>query len=125
MFRPLACTKTFAMVAASVLSISLVPIPMAIFIRGRKLRPESENPISRFFTFLYAPILKLALRWRWAALILNFAVVPLTIPLLFVIGSEFMPPLYEGSLLYMPTSPPGGTTLCGSDLKKTSGRTAS
>src|SRR5688572_7598103 len=107
MFRPLAFTKTFAMVAAAVLSISLVPALMAIFIRGRKLRPESENPISRFFTFLYAPILKLALRWRWAALIVNFAVVPLTIPLLFVIGSEFMPPLYEGSLLYMPTSPPG------------------
>ena len=79
----------------------------ACFIRGRKLRPESENPMSRFFTALYAPILRLALRWRWAALLLNFAVVPLTIPLLFLIGSEFMPPLYEGSLLYMPTSPPG------------------
>jgi Cu(I)/Ag(I) efflux system membrane protein CusA/SilA len=107
MFRPLAFTKTFAMIAAALLSISLVPVLMAIFIRGRRLRPESENPISRFFTFLYAPVLKLALRWRWAALLINFAVVPLTIPLLFVIGSEFMPPLYEGSLLYMPTSPPG------------------
>ena len=107
MFRPLAFTKTFAMVAAALLSISLVPVLMALFIRGRKLRPESENPVSRFFTFLYAPVLKLALRWRWAALLVNFAVVPLTIPLLFVIGSEFMPPLYEGSLLYMPTSPPG------------------
>ena len=107
MFRPLAFTKTFAMVAAALLSISLVPVLMALFIRGRKLRPESENPVSRFFTFLYAPVLKLALRWRWAALLANFAVVPLTIPLLFVIGSEFMPPLYEGSLLYMPTSPPG------------------
>ena len=107
MFRPLAFTKTFAMVAAALLSISLVPVLMAIFIRGRTLRPEADNPVSRFFTALYAPVLKLALRWRWAALLLNFAVVPLTIPLLFVIGSEFMPPLYEGSLLYMPTSPPG------------------
>ena len=107
MFRPLAFTKTFAMVAAALLSISLVPVLMAIFIRGRKLRPESNNPVSRFFTFLYAPVLKLALRWRWAALLVNFAVVPLTIPLLFVIGSEFMPPLFEGSMLYMPTSPPG------------------
>src|SRR5687768_12336926 len=107
MFRPLAFTKTFAMVAAALLSISLVPVLMALFIRGRRLRPESENPISRFFTFLYAPILKRALRWRWAALLVNFAVVPLTIPLLFVIGSEFMPPLYEGSMLYMPTAPPG------------------
>ncbi len=107
MFRPLAMTKTFAMAAAALLSITLVPVLMTIFIRGRKLRPESENPISRFFTMLYAPILRLALRWKWLALAINFAVVPLTLPLVFLIGSEFMPPLYEGSLLYMPTSPPG------------------
>ena len=56
---------------------------------------------------LVVPIIRLALRWKWTALLVNFAVVPLTIPLLFVIGSEFMPPLYEGSQLYMPTSPPG------------------
>jgi Cu(I)/Ag(I) efflux system membrane protein CusA/SilA len=107
MFRPLAFTKTFAMVAAALLSISLVPVLMAILIRGRRLRPESHNPVSRFFTALYAPVLRLALRWRWAALAVNFAIVPLTVPLLFAIGSEFMPPLYEGSLLYMPTSAPG------------------
>jgi copper/silver efflux system protein len=80
---------------------------MTIFIRGRKLKPESANPISRVFTWFYEPVLKLALRWRWTALVINFAVVPLTVPLLFVIGSEFMPPLFEGSMLYMPTSPPG------------------
>ena len=107
MFRPLAFTKTSAMAAAALLSITLVPVLMTIFIRGRHLRPESENPISRFFTVLYAPVLRLALRWRWLALAVNFAVVPLTIPLVFLIGSEFMPPLYEGSILYMPTSPPG------------------
>jgi len=107
MFRPLAFTKTFAMVAASILSITLVPVLMTVFIRGRRLKPESQNPISRFFTWLYDPVIRLALRWKWTALFLNFAVVPLTIPLLFAIGSEFMPPLYEGSQLYMPTSPPG------------------
>ena len=107
MFRPLALTKTFAMVFASVLSITLVPVLMTIFIRGKRLRPESRNPTSRLFSALYAPVLRLALRWRWAALLVNFSVVPLTIPLVFGIGSEFMPPLYEGSLLYMPTSPPG------------------
>src|SRR5438094_3697093 len=107
MFRPLAFTKTFAMVAASLLSITLVPVLMTIFIRGKHLKPESQNPISRFFAWIYDPIIRLALRWKWTALILNFAVVPLTIPLLFVIGSEFMPPLYEGAQLYMPTSPPG------------------
>jgi Cu(I)/Ag(I) efflux system membrane protein CusA/SilA len=107
MFRPLAFTKTSAMVAASLLSITLVPVLMTIFIRGRRLKPESANPVSRLFTAIYDPIIRLALRFKWTALLINFAVVPLTIPLLFVIGSEFMPPLYEGSMLYMPTSPPG------------------
>src|SRR4030095_6338343 len=107
MFRPLAFTKTSAMVLASLLSITLVPVLMTIFIRGRSLRPESVNPVSRFFAWMYEPLLRAALRFKWTALVLNFAVVPLTIPLLFVIRSEFMPPLYEGSMLYMPTSPPG------------------
>src|ERR1700704_5113142 len=107
MFRPLAFTKTFAMMAASLLSITLVPVLMIIFIRGKRLKPESQNPLSRLFAWIYEPILRLALRWKWAALLINFAVIPLTIPLLFVLGSEFMPPLYEGSLLYMPTSTPG------------------
>jgi copper/silver efflux system protein len=107
MFRPLAFTKTSAMVLASLLSITLVPVLMILFIRGHRLRPESANPISRFFTALYEPILRLALRFKWTTLLLNVAVVPLTIPLLFVIGSEFMPPLYEGTMLYMPTAAPG------------------
>jgi Cu(I)/Ag(I) efflux system membrane protein CusA/SilA len=107
MFRPLAFTKTFAMLAASILSITLVPVLMIIFIRGTRLKPESQNPVSRFFGWIYEPIIRLALRFKWTALLVNFAVVPLTIPLLFMIGSEFMPPLYEGSQLYMPTSPPG------------------
>ncbi len=107
MFRPLAFTKTFAMMAASILSITLVPVLMILFIRGKRLKPESQNPISRLFAWMYEPILRLALRWKWAALLVNFAVIPLTVPLLFMIGSEFMPPLFEGSQLYMPTSPPG------------------
>jgi Cu(I)/Ag(I) efflux system membrane protein CusA/SilA len=107
MFRPLAFTKTFAMMAASLLSITLVPVLMILFIRGKRLKPESQNPISRVFAWLYEPILRLALRWKWAALLVNFAVIPLTVPLLFMIGSEFMPPLFEGAQLYMPTSPPG------------------
>ena len=107
MFRPLAFTKTSAMALASLLSITLVPVLMTVFIRGHRLRPESVNPVSRLFTWLYEPVLRAALRFKWTALLLNFAVVPLTIPLLFAIGSEFMPPLYEGSMLYMPTAPPG------------------
>jgi len=107
MFRPLAFTKTSAMTFAALLSITLVPVLMTIFVRGRRLKPESANPVSRVFTWLYAPVLRLALRWRWALLLVNLAVVLLTIPLLLALGSEFMPPLYEGSMLYMPTSPPG------------------
>ena len=107
MFRPLAFTKTSVMVFASLLSITFIPVLMGVFIRGRRLRPESRNPVSRFFAALYAPVLRTALRWKWAALAVNFAVVPLVVPLALSLGSEFMPPLYEGSLLYMPTSPPG------------------
>ena len=107
MFRPLAFTKTSAMVLASLLSITLVPVLMTIFVRGRRLTPESANPVSRLFTRMYEPVLRGALRFKWPTLLINAAVIPLTIPLLFALGSEFMPPLYEGTMLYMPTSPPG------------------
>ena len=107
MFRPLAFTKTFAIGFAWVLAITLAPVLMILFIRGRRLKPESENPISRFFGAIYDPIIRLALRWKWTLLLVNVIVIALTIPLLLGLGSEFMPPLYEGSQLYMPTSPPG------------------
>jgi Cu(I)/Ag(I) efflux system membrane protein CusA/SilA len=73
MFRPLAFTKTSAMVWASLLSITVVPVLMTIFIRGRRLMPESANPVSRFFAAVYASILRTALRFKWTALLLNFA----------------------------------------------------
>jgi copper/silver efflux system protein len=107
MFRPLAFTKTSAMAFATLLSITLVPVLMTLFIRGRHLKPEERNPISRFFTWLYEPVLRAALRWRWITLLVNLAVIPLTIPLVLALGTEFMPPLYEGTMLYMPTAPPG------------------
>jgi Cu(I)/Ag(I) efflux system membrane protein CusA/SilA len=109
LFRPLALTKTFAASASSLLAITLVPALMTLFIRGRRLKPESENPVSTFFIWMYRPVLRLALRFRWTALTLNFLVVPATVLLLilFPIGSEFMPPLFEGTLFYMPVTPPG------------------
>ncbi|MEW6322003.1 MAG: CusA/CzcA family heavy metal efflux RND transporter [Acidobacteriota bacterium] len=107
MFRPLAYTKTFAMAAATLLSITFVPVLMTLFLRGRRLRPEGRNPVSQLFTAIYRPVLSGALRWKWTALLINLAIIPLTVPLLLRIGTEFMPPLYEGSLLYMPTAPPG------------------
>jgi len=106
MFRPLAWTKTLAVGFSSLLAITLVPILMVVFIRG-KLRPESENPISRFTQALYLPVLRLCLRFRKTTLLLNLAFLLVTFPLIFKLGSQFMPPLFEGSSLYMPTALPG------------------
>jgi Cu(I)/Ag(I) efflux system membrane protein CusA/SilA len=106
MFRPLAWTKTLAVGFSSLLAITLVPILMVIFIRG-KLRPESENPVSRVAQALYLPVLRLCLKYRKTTLLLNLAFLVVTFPLMFKIGSQFMPPLYEGSTLYMPTALPG------------------
>ena len=106
MFKPLAWTKTLAVGFSSLLAITLVPVLMVMFIRG-KLRPESENPISRFTQALYLPVLRLCLKYRKTTLVLNLLFLVLTFPLMFKLGSQFMPPLYEGSTLYMPTSLPG------------------
>ena len=115
MFRPLAWTKTLAVAFSSILSITLVPVLMVIFIRGR-LRPESQNPISRFTTALYLPILRLCLRYRKTTLFLNLVFLVVTFPLAVRIGSQFMPPLYEGSSLYMPTALPGISSTQASQL---------
>ena len=106
MFRPLAWTKTLAVGFSSVLAITLVPVLMILFIRG-KLRPESRNPLSRLTQAIYLPVLRLCLRYRKTTLILNLIFLVLTLPLALKIGSEFMPPLYEGSALYMPSALPG------------------
>jgi len=106
MFRPLAWTKTLAVGFSSVLAITLVPVLMILFIRGR-LRPESRNPLSRFTQALYLPVLRLCLRHRKTTLLLNLVFLVVTLPLALKIGSQFMPPLFEGSALYMPTALPG------------------
>ena len=106
MFRPLAWTKTMAVAFSSLLAITLVPILMTMFIRG-KLRPESENPVSRFTRALYLPVLRLCLKYRKTTLLVNLLFLVLTFPLMFRLGSQFMPPLFEGSSLYMPTALPG------------------
>src|SRR6266568_4202655 len=106
MFRPLAWTKTLAVGFSSVLAITLVPVLMILFIRGR-LRPESQNPLSRITQALYLPALRLCLRYRKTTLLLNLLFLLVTLPLALKIGSQFMPPLFEGSALYMPTALPG------------------
>jgi len=106
MFHPLAWTKTLSVAFSSILAITLVPVLMVIFIRGH-LRPESENPFSRWTQALYLPVLRFCLRYRKTTLLLNLIFLAVTFPLAWRIGSQFMPPLYEGSSLYMPTALPG------------------
>ena len=106
MFRPLAWTKTLAVGFSSILAITLVPVLMVLFIRGR-LTPESRNPISCLTQAIYLPVLRLCLRFRKTTLLLNLIFLAITLPLALHIGSQFMPPLFEGSSLYMPTALPG------------------
>src|SRR5437868_9463613 len=106
MFRPLAWTKTLAVGSSSILAITLVPVLMTLLIRGR-LRPERANPVSRFTQALYLPVLRFCLHHRVIAIVLNLAFLILTLPLALRLGSQFMPPLFEGSALYMPTALPG------------------
>ena len=102
LFKPLAYTKTFSMLAASILSVFLVPTLMLLLIRG-KIAPEAKNPINRFLIWIYQPFVHLALRFRKTVLVLAVLAIVSTVPVFYQLGSEFMPPLYEGSLLFMPT----------------------
>jgi len=134
LFKPLAYTKTYSMAAAALLSITLAPVLMGYLIRGR-VRPEEENPINRFFIRIYHPVIDFVIQWRWVViagaaavvvwvffpwnrLVTNYLPGPLRSVSLAIgklfpyqnLGSEFMPPLYEGDLLYMPTTFPGLST---------------
>src|SRR5213082_1568047 len=106
MFRPLAWTNTLAVAFSSILAVTVVPALMLFFINGR-LRPEAQNPVSRVTQAIYLPIIRFALRYRWLTIGINLVILVVTIPLALRLGSQLMPPLYEGSSLYMPTSLPG------------------
>ncbi len=108
LFRPLAFTKTFAMGFAALMSVLVVPFLMTLFIRG-KIAPEEKNPINRFLIWAYHPFVKFVLRHRALTLIAALALMLSTIPVSLRLGSEFYPPLYEGTLLYMPLTLPGAS----------------
>ena len=108
MFAPLAFTKTYAMAASAILSVTIVPILMGYFIRG-KIPAEERNPINRFLIWAYRPLLRAALRFRWPVLAGAAAVLVLTWVPYQRLGSEFIPPLNEGDLLYMPSLLPGAS----------------
>ena len=106
LFKPLAFTKTYAMAGAAFLAITIVPVLMGYFVRGN-IKPESDNPISRILIRIYRPVIHWVLRFKWITIFSAVIIIIITLIPFGQIGSEFMPPLNEGDLLYMPTTDPG------------------
>jgi Cu(I)/Ag(I) efflux system membrane protein CusA/SilA len=115
LFKPLAYTKTFAMLFASFLAVTLTPVLMTLFIRG-KIRPEEKNPISWLLHKLYEPVVHGVLHFRKTVLILGLIILVLTYYPFKKLGTEFMPPLYEGTLFYMPVTVPAASVSVVSEL---------
>jgi Cu(I)/Ag(I) efflux system membrane protein CusA/SilA len=118
LFSPLAFTKTFSMAGAALLSVTLVPVLMMIFIRG-KIMPEAKNPVNRFLIWCYRPIIVWVMRWRKATIIGALVVMVVSLVPASRLGSEFMPTLNEGTLLYMPASLPGMSITKAAELMQT------
>lgn len=121
MFSPLAFTKTFAMGAAALLSVTLVPVLMLLFVRGRII-PEYKNPVNRFLIWVYRPIIQGVLRWKVITIFVALVVLVVSILPARQLGSEFMPRLNEGTLLYMPASLPGMSITKAAELMQTQDR---
>ena len=118
LFAPLAWTKTFSMAAAAFLSVTLVPVLMLLFIRG-KIRPEAENPVNRFLIRIYRPIIAGVMHWKKATIAAAVLVLAISIVPASRLGSEFMPTLNEGTLFYMPTTLPGISVTKAAELLQT------
>ena len=121
LFKPLAYTKTFAMAAAAVLSLTLVPALMVLLIRGR-LIPEQRNPLNRLLIWLYRPVIAVVLRWKRLTIVLALAILGVSIVPASRLGSEFMPTLNEGTLFYMPVTLPGLSVTKAAELLQTQNR---
>lgn len=105
LFHPLAYTKTFIMIVDALLVITLAPVLISFFMKG-KFRPDHKNPINRFLEWIYTPIIKWVMKWRKTTIAINILALLVTIPLLKSVGTEFMPPLDEQSILFMPVTLP-------------------
>jgi Cu(I)/Ag(I) efflux system membrane protein CusA/SilA len=121
LFGPLAFTKTFAMAAAAVLSVTLVPALMVLFVRGR-IVPEHRNPVNRLLIWLYQPVIAFVLRARVLTILIALGVLAGSVWPALQLGSEFMPDLDEGTLMYMPTTLPGISVTKAGDLLATQDR---
>lgn len=118
LFKPLAYTKTFAMAAAALLSVTLVPALMILFVRGRII-PEQKNPVNRFLIWIYRPVIRLALRFKTATILIALVLLAGSAWPAVRLGTEFMPNLNEGTLFYMPTTPPGLSVTKAAELVQT------
>ena len=118
MFKPLAYTKTFAMAAAALLSVTLVPALMLLFVRGR-IAPEQRNPVNRFLIWIYRPVIRAALRFKAITILLALAILAGSLWPASRLGTEFMPTLNEGTLFYMPTTLPGLSVTKAAELVQT------
>lgn len=118
LFSPLAYTKTFSMAGAAFLSVTLVPVLMMYFIRG-KIMPEAKNPVNRFLIWTYRPIIRTVMRWKKLTILLALVALGVTVYPASKLGSEFMPILNEGTLLYMPASLPGMSITKAAELLQT------
>jgi len=105
LFHPLAWTKTFILLVDAILAVTLAPVLISFFMKG-KLKPESSNPINRFLERVYTPIITWCLEWRKTTIAINIVALVISIPLVMSLGKEFMPPLDEGSVLFMPVTLP-------------------
>jgi len=105
LFHPLAYTKTFILIVDALLVITLAPVLISFFMKGR-FRPENANPINRFLERIYEPVIRACIKWRKTTLAVNIIALIISIPLLMSLGREFMPPLDEGSILFMPVTLP-------------------
>ncbi|MHB1845429.1 MAG: efflux RND transporter permease subunit [Deltaproteobacteria bacterium] len=106
LFRPLAFTKTYSMAASALLAVTLTPALAGLLLRGR-ITPEEKNPVNRWLGAAYGPVVRFVVRHRWAVLLTALILMVVTVPAYLRLESEFMPPLNEGVILYMPTAPPG------------------
>lgn len=106
LFKPLAFTKTYSMAFAAMLSVTLIPALAALVVRG-KIRSAEANPLTRWLMRLYTPAVRFVVRWRWSVIVASVILLAVTAVPLLQLESEFMPPLNEGAILYMPTAPPG------------------
>ena len=124
LFKPLAYTKTFAMAAAALLSVTLVPALMVLFVRGR-IVPEHRNPLNRFLIWLYQPVIRLALRFKASTIVIALAILAGSLWPAMKLGTEFMPNLNEGTLFYMPTTLPGLSVTKAAELVQTQNKITS